>query len=409
MPLDFIIGGAEDGRPGLAHAGRAALGGPLHLAAVERHGRREGAACSPRARTRASAASSTCRSASSKASKPCIARMVGLHLHDGRGALGHRRRHRRRREAVGAFGDAEVSRHRDGPAGRERRHGRARRQGHPAWARATISAAATRSCPVAITVEGANILTRILIIFGQGAIRCHPFVLQGDERGAQSGSQAGRRRVRHARCSATSASPSRNAVRSFIMALTHARFTRVPDVGDTRRYYQHIVRFTRVVRVRGRRRDAHARRLSQEEGEPLRAPRRRALVHVPRLDGAQAPREPGPARRRTCRSSNGPAATSSTRAQEQLHDFLRNFPNRFLGWRDARADLPAAAAPIPRRATGSAARSPSRAEPHRSRATGCAASSTARSSPAIRSACCRKRWCCRRPPSPSRSASASRA
>jgi acyl-CoA dehydrogenase len=34
------------------------------------------------------------------------------------------------------------------------------------------------SFPVAITVEGANILTRSLIIFGQGAIRCHPFVLK---------------------------------------------------------------------------------------------------------------------------------------------------------------------------------------------------------------------------------------
>ena len=32
--------------------------------------------------------------------------------------------------------------------------------------------------PVAITVEGANLLTRNLIIFGQGAIRCHPFVLR---------------------------------------------------------------------------------------------------------------------------------------------------------------------------------------------------------------------------------------
>src|SRR5271155_2846032 len=32
--------------------------------------------------------------------------------------------------------------------------------------------------PVAITVEGANILTRSLIIFGQGAVRCHPFVLK---------------------------------------------------------------------------------------------------------------------------------------------------------------------------------------------------------------------------------------
>jgi len=32
--------------------------------------------------------------------------------------------------------------------------------------------------PIAITVEGANILTRSLIIYGQGAIRCHPFVLR---------------------------------------------------------------------------------------------------------------------------------------------------------------------------------------------------------------------------------------
>lgn len=32
--------------------------------------------------------------------------------------------------------------------------------------------------PVGITVEGANILTRSLIIFGQGAIRCHPYVLK---------------------------------------------------------------------------------------------------------------------------------------------------------------------------------------------------------------------------------------
>lgn len=33
-----------------------------------------------------------------------------------------------------------------------------------------------RAVPIGITVEGANILTRSLIIYGQGAIRCHPFV-----------------------------------------------------------------------------------------------------------------------------------------------------------------------------------------------------------------------------------------
>ena len=42
VPLDCIIGGAEDGRTGLAHAGRAAVGRSLHLAAVECDGRCEG-------------------------------------------------------------------------------------------------------------------------------------------------------------------------------------------------------------------------------------------------------------------------------------------------------------------------------------------------------------------------------
>ncbi len=41
------------------------------------------------------------------------------------------------------------------------------------------------SFPVAITVEGANILTRSLIIFGQGAIRCHPYVLNEMEAAAE--------------------------------------------------------------------------------------------------------------------------------------------------------------------------------------------------------------------------------
>src|SRR6185437_14449257 len=37
-------------------------------------------------------------------------------------------------------------------------------------------ASAYMAVPVAITVEGANIMTRNLMIFGQGAMRCHPFI-----------------------------------------------------------------------------------------------------------------------------------------------------------------------------------------------------------------------------------------
>ena len=34
------------------------------------------------------------------------------------------------------------------------------------------------SLPVAVTVEGANIMTRTLLIFGQGATRCHPYAFK---------------------------------------------------------------------------------------------------------------------------------------------------------------------------------------------------------------------------------------
>lgn len=39
-----------------------------------------------------------------------------------------------------------------------------------------LLAAAYQQIPIAITVEGANILTRSLILFGQGAMRCHPWL-----------------------------------------------------------------------------------------------------------------------------------------------------------------------------------------------------------------------------------------
>ena len=39
--------------------------------------------------------------------------------------------------------------------------------------------------PIMITVEGANIMTRSLMIFGQGAIRCHPYVLTEMQAAAQ--------------------------------------------------------------------------------------------------------------------------------------------------------------------------------------------------------------------------------
>ena len=105
--------------------------------------------------------------------------------------------------------------------------------------------AAYMQTPVAITVEGANILTRSLIVFGQGAIRCHPFVLR-EMRAAREADRAGalvefdQAFFGHVRFTLA------NLARTLVMGLTGSRFVGVPaDVApETRRYYQQITRFS---------------------------------------------------------------------------------------------------------------------------------------------------------------------
>jgi acyl-CoA dehydrogenase len=99
------------------------------------------------------------------------------------------------------------------------------------------------AAPIGVTVEGANILTRSLIIYGQGAMRCHPFVLRelaaaGDEdvdRGLIEFDDALFGHVGYA---------ISNLARSFFLALTHAKFSKVPLNTPTRRYYQNINRYS---------------------------------------------------------------------------------------------------------------------------------------------------------------------
>ena len=77
------------------------------------------------------------------------------------------------------------------------------------------------SLPIGITVEGANILTRCLIVFGQGAIRCHPCVL--DEIQSVAGNDLtrfDRAFFRHLGFAAT------NAWRSFVLGSTGGWFAR---------------------------------------------------------------------------------------------------------------------------------------------------------------------------------------
>ncbi len=101
---------------------------------------------------------------------------------------------------------------------------------------------AWQTSPIAITVEGANILTRSLMIFGQGAIRCHPWVLR--EMAALKLTDA------HERLKAFDAAlwghvgfAISNAVRSFVLGLGMGRIGRVPGDAGTRRYYRKLNRY----------------------------------------------------------------------------------------------------------------------------------------------------------------------
>jgi acyl-CoA dehydrogenase len=92
--------------------------------------------------------------------------------------------------------------------------------------------------PIGITVEGANILTRSMIIYGQGAIRCHPFALaemhtvaNGDVRGFD------RAFFGHLGFVATT------AARSLLLGLTRGRLERdVPGTKELRRLCQRLSR-----------------------------------------------------------------------------------------------------------------------------------------------------------------------
>jgi acyl-CoA dehydrogenase len=184
------------------------------------------------------------------------------------------------------------------------------------------------SVPITITVEGANLLTRNLIIFGQGAVRCHPFVLREinaarDPDRARGVDEFDRALFGHIGFTIS------NAVRSLVMALTHARFTRAPVSGPTARYYQHIVRFSAsfaftvdvaMLTLGGYLKKKES--LSARLGDVLSAMYLASMV-LKHHDNQGRPAEDLPMVEWACRNL-------LYHAQEQLHGFLRNFPNRLL-------------------------------------------------------------------------------
>jgi acyl-CoA dehydrogenase len=89
--------------------------------------------------------------------------------------------------------------------------------------------------PVSITVEGANILTRTLMIFGQGAIRCHPHALR-EIQALETGDVAAFDRAFWAHLGHV----VRNKTRAFVLSLTRGALAPAPVGGATARYYRRL-------------------------------------------------------------------------------------------------------------------------------------------------------------------------
>jgi acyl-CoA dehydrogenase len=97
--------------------------------------------------------------------------------------------------------------------------------------------------PIGITVEGANILTRTLMIFGQGAIRSHPYVLKeiaavNDREPKRAVHQFDEALFGHISFALS------NAARSLVFGLTNAHGIPVPTGRETYRYYQQLTRYS---------------------------------------------------------------------------------------------------------------------------------------------------------------------
>jgi acyl-CoA dehydrogenase len=190
---------------------------------------------------------------------------------------------------------------------------------------------AYQQIPIGITVEGANILTRSLIIFGQGAIRCHPYLLP-EMQAAQN------KDVRQGLVDFDKALwghvgyTIKNGFRALWLGMTGSHFVAVDvDVApEVRRYYQQMTRFSAAfaflsdisLLVLGgsvKRRE----KLSARLGDIL-AQMYLISCTLKRFeaDGRQAADAP---------LAHWAIWDSMYKAQEAFDGVIANFPNRFIG------------------------------------------------------------------------------
>ena len=189
---------------------------------------------------------------------------------------------------------------------------------------------AYRGIPIAITVEGANIMTRSLMIYGQGSIRCHPY-LQSEIDIAQSDDhdQAlldfDNILFRHA------AYFIKNAFRASTRAWTFGLLSSAPVNNETARYYKQVKRLSAalafvsevsMIYLGGalKRKEMLSARLGDVLSELY-----LTTATLKRYEDTGCPQEDLPLVHYACQSSLHDADTA-------LNDVLRNFPSSIIGY-----------------------------------------------------------------------------
>jgi acyl-CoA dehydrogenase len=187
-----------------------------------------------------------------------------------------------------------------------------------------------QSIPISITVEGANILTRSMIIFGQGVIRCHPFLLREINAVHDKDHEKGTREFDSALISHIGYIIS-NVVRSLLLGITGSRIARVPGSSSAKPYYRQLTRMCAAfafasdiaMLVLGgslKRKERLSARLADVLGHLY-----LASAVLKRYEDQGSPEQDLPFLNWACQNA-------LYTIQESFDGFLKNFPNRYMAW-----------------------------------------------------------------------------
>jgi acyl-CoA dehydrogenase len=186
-----------------------------------------------------------------------------------------------------------------------------------------------QAAPIGITVEGANILTRSLIIFGQGAIRCHPFIQQEMQAAADPDRQQGLALFDRALSGHIGFTIS-NVARTLFLGLTGGRLVKAPG-GQARRYFQKASRMSSAFALTA---DAALMLLGGNLKRKEKLSGRLAdilsnlylMSAVLKLyEDRHRPQDEWPLAKWACEEN-------LVTIQESFAGLLRNFPNRLIAW-----------------------------------------------------------------------------